>query len=106
MLKAIVMVPMIWKGEVIGILNITDNKSDRTFNDNDLPLMESFANLAAFSIGNVREQAYLQSLVDVSPDAIIVGIFADAAIRYLSKCFNDSWMKKQGYMPVLDMETK
>jgi cystathionine beta-synthase len=30
--------------------------------------------------------------------AVIVGIFADAGIRYLSKCYNDDWMRKQGYM--------
>ncbi|MEW6049741.1 MAG: cysteine synthase family protein [Candidatus Zixiibacteriota bacterium] len=32
--------------------------------------------------------------------AIIVGIFADAGIRYLSKCYNDSWMRQQGYLPM------
>jgi cystathionine beta-synthase len=31
--------------------------------------------------------------------AVIVGIFADAGIRYLSKCYNDDWMRKQGYLP-------
>lgn len=28
----------------------------------------------------------------------IVGIFADSGIRYLSKCYDDEWMKKQGYL--------
>jgi cystathionine beta-synthase len=36
---------------------------------------------------------------DVGPDAVIVGIFADAGIRYLSKCYNDSWMRQHGYLP-------
>jgi cysteine synthase len=36
---------------------------------------------------------------DADQDALIVGIFADAGIRYLSKCFNDGWMKKFGYLP-------
>jgi cystathionine beta-synthase len=31
-------------------------------------------------------------------DHVIVGIFADAGIRYLSKCFNDDWMRKQGFL--------
>ncbi len=31
-------------------------------------------------------------------NALIVGIFADAGIRYLSKCFNDNWMRKHGYL--------
>ncbi len=35
---------------------------------------------------------------DCGPDDLIVGIFADAGIRYLSKCYNDDWMKAQGYL--------
>lgn len=31
-------------------------------------------------------------------EAVIVGIFADAGIRYLSKCYNDDWMRAQGYL--------
>jgi cystathionine beta-synthase len=33
-----------------------------------------------------------------APGSILVGIFADAGIRYLSKCYNDDWMRKQGYI--------
>jgi cysteine synthase len=29
---------------------------------------------------------------------LIVGIFADAGIRYLSKCYNDEWMKKFDFL--------
>ena len=32
-------------------------------------------------------------------DDIIVGIFADAGIRYMSKCYNDSWMRQHGFLP-------
>ncbi len=42
---------------------------------------------------------------NLSPENVMVGIFADAGIRYLSKCYNDSWMRQFGYMPVLE-ETK
>lgn len=31
-------------------------------------------------------------------DAVIIGIFADSGIRYLSKCFNDDWMKQHGLL--------
>ncbi|MFQ5500365.1 MAG: PLP-dependent cysteine synthase family protein [Candidatus Zixiibacteriota bacterium] len=31
-------------------------------------------------------------------DALIVGIFADSGIRYLSKCYNDEWMVEQGFL--------
>jgi cystathionine beta-synthase len=36
---------------------------------------------------------------NLGPEAFIVGIFADAGIRYLSKCYNDTWMREQGYLP-------
>lgn len=35
----------------------------------------------------------------LGPEALIVGIFADAGIRYLSKCYNDNWMRQHGYLP-------
>ena len=39
-----------------------------------------------------------QIALNCEPEAVIVGIFADAGIRYLSKCYNDNWMKKFGYL--------
>ncbi|MBU0984949.1 MAG: cysteine synthase family protein [candidate division Zixibacteria bacterium] len=36
------------------------------------------------------------------PEAIIVGLFADAGIRYLSKCYNDAWMRRYGYLTELE----
>ncbi|MCK4573263.1 MAG: cysteine synthase family protein [candidate division Zixibacteria bacterium] len=38
----------------------------------------------------------------LGPDDLIVGIFADAGIRYLSKCFNDAWMQRHGYLPKME----
>ena len=35
---------------------------------------------------------------DLGPDDLIVGIFADAGIRYLSKCYNDDLMRRHGYL--------
>ena len=34
----------------------------------------------------------------LGPEALIVGLFADAGIRYLSKCFNDRWMHQHGFL--------
>lgn len=34
----------------------------------------------------------------VDKNSFIVGIFADAGIRYLSKCYNDEWMKENGLL--------
>ncbi|MCD6249455.1 MAG: cysteine synthase family protein [candidate division Zixibacteria bacterium] len=39
-----------------------------------------------------------QIAVDLDSSALIVGIFADAGIRYLSKCYNDQWMLKYGFL--------
>ena len=36
----------------------------------------------------------------LGPEAIIVGMFADAGIRYLTKCYNDDWMRKNGFLQV------
>lgn len=38
----------------------------------------------------------------LGPKDVIVGIFADAGIRYLSKCYNDNWMRQQGYLPAIE----
>ncbi len=38
----------------------------------------------------------------LGPNDVIVGIFADAGIRYLSKCYNDNWMRQQGYLPATE----
>lgn len=39
------------------------------------------------------------------PGDIIVGIFGDAGIRYLSKCYNDAWMRQHGFLPAEVPET-
>jgi cystathionine beta-synthase len=33
------------------------------------------------------------------PEAVVVGVFADGGIKYLSKCYNDDWMREQGFLP-------
>ena len=40
---------------------------------------------------------------DLGPESLMVGIFADAGIRYLSKCYNDAWMRKHGYLPKMEV---
>ncbi|UCC45527.1 MAG: cysteine synthase family protein [Candidatus Zixiibacteriota bacterium] len=39
-------------------------------------------------------------------EAVIVGIFADGGIRYLSKCFDDEWMIEHGFLPSEKMMEK
>jgi cystathionine beta-synthase len=40
-----------------------------------------------------------QVAAKLGPEAVLVGIFADAGIRYMSKCYNDNWMRQQGFLP-------
>lgn len=35
---------------------------------------------------------------DLDHRALVIGIFADGGIRYLTKCYNDRWMAAQGYL--------
>jgi len=44
--------------------------------------------------------------VDLGPEALIIGIFGDAGIRYLSKCYSDHWMRQQGYLQELEKVKK
>jgi cystathionine beta-synthase len=43
---------------------------------------------------------------NLGPDAVLVGIFADAGIRYLSKCYNDNWMREQGFLPKVEVDSE
>ncbi len=54
--------------------------------------------------GSSGSVAYAMEQVSqrLGQDDIIVGIFADDGIRYLSKCYNDAWMRQYGYIPVLE----
>lgn len=69
--KAVVQVPLMWQGEVIGVLDISDVAEAREFDQEDIRLLKRFATAAAVAIGNARLYSYLQTLVTSSPDAII-----------------------------------
>jgi cystathionine beta-synthase len=43
-----------------------------------------------------------QVAANLKDDAVMVGLVADAGIRYLSKCYNDNWMREQGFLPALE----
>ena len=38
----------------------------------------------------------------LGPNALLVGIFADGGIRYLSKYFSDQWMRQHGFLPTTE----
>ncbi|MEW5994967.1 MAG: cysteine synthase family protein, partial [Candidatus Zixiibacteriota bacterium] len=39
-----------------------------------------------------------QVAAGLGPESLIVGVFGDAGMRYLSKCYNDEWMRKHGFL--------
>ncbi len=52
--KSLLCAPLIAKGEVIGVINITNKKHDRLFNQKDLEFITSLANQAAIAIDNAK----------------------------------------------------
>ncbi len=52
--KSLLCVPLVAKGEVIGVINITNKKHDKLFNQKDLEFITSLANQAAIAIDNAK----------------------------------------------------
>ncbi len=52
--KSLLCVPLVAKGEVIGVINITNKKDGKLFNQKDLEFMTSLANQAAIAIDNAK----------------------------------------------------
>ncbi len=52
--KSLLCVPLIAKGEAIGVINITNKNGNKLFNQKDLDFMSSLANQAAIAIDNAK----------------------------------------------------
>ena len=52
--KSLLCAPLIAKGEVIGVINITNKKHNKLFNQKDLEFITSLANQAAIAIDNAK----------------------------------------------------
>ena len=52
--SSLLCVPLVVKGEAIGVINITNKKNDKLFNKQDLEFMEALANQAAIAIDNAK----------------------------------------------------
>ncbi len=52
--QSLLCVPLITKGEAIGVINISNKKNDNLFNQKDLEFMTSLANQAAIAIDNAK----------------------------------------------------
>ncbi len=65
---ALISVPIIWQGDIQGVLHVLDNVEDRRFDDANLELLAQFANLAAIALENANlyeeVQRYARELED------------------------------------------
>lgn len=53
-ISSMICVPLIAKGEAIGVINITNKKNNKLFNKQDLEFIEALSNQAAIAIDNAR----------------------------------------------------
>ncbi len=51
---SMVSLPMRWQGRVIGVIHVLDNTKVRSFTDEDLRMLDLFANQAAMAVENAR----------------------------------------------------
>jgi cystathionine beta-synthase len=74
------------------VITVSDEESFKTAR----MLARQYGILAGGSSGSTALAAF-QLARKLPPVAVIVVIFADSALRYITKCFSDKWMKAQGF---------
>jgi Nif-specific regulatory protein len=57
--KGIIAAPLIWKGDVIGVVEVLNKVSGGGYDEDDLTLLQIFANLAASGAHNARQHTIL-----------------------------------------------
>jgi len=60
--KAIISVPLLWRGEVFGALNVVDDGQRGSFDKNDVELMKLFADLVSIAVKNAELYAQVVQL--------------------------------------------
>jgi diguanylate cyclase (GGDEF)-like protein len=53
-IKALISVPMLWQGQVSGVINVAETSSARAFTHADIELLSMFANQSAILVENAR----------------------------------------------------
>jgi two-component system NtrC family response regulator len=66
--------PMIFKSEVIGVVEVLNRRDGGAFPDGELPLLELFANLAACGARNAQTHASLKRERTALRDAVLSGV--------------------------------
>ncbi|MFI5450083.1 MAG: GAF domain-containing protein [Candidatus Bathyarchaeia archaeon] len=78
-LGAEISVPMIWRGEVTGVIQVIRESATRPFTESDLDLLMLFANHAAIAVENMRRAENLENLVEQR-----TGALRDSEAKYRS----------------------
>ena len=52
--RGVISVPMLWHGQVTGVIDVNHDTEKRKFSDEDLKLLIPFANQAAIAVENTR----------------------------------------------------
>ncbi len=96
---AILSTPMIWQGEVIGVIHVMDDVEARHFTQANLELLTLFANHAAIALQNARAEATLRESEERYRDLfenahdLIQSVSPDGKFLYV----NRAWRKALGY---------
>lgn len=69
--SALVAVPLLWQGELLGVLALYEYDANRYFTDDDVQLLLSIGNRVALAISHIRRESYRRALFDASPYAVI-----------------------------------
>lgn len=90
--NAVIAAPIQQENEVIGVLAVSDTRKERTFEQEDLKLLELITAAAAATIKNAKTVSFLDSLVSSSPNAIIA-VDAKGSVTQ----FNEVCVKIMGF---------
>ncbi|MGA8904161.1 MAG: PAS domain S-box protein, partial [Candidatus Bathyarchaeia archaeon] len=107
--SSVLSAPMIWQGQVTGVIHVLDNKEARHFTQADLELLALFANHAAIALENQRSLVALReneekyrAMVEDSPN--FIGIFQDGVLKYVNSVavLDLGWTREELLSPSFD----
>jgi len=107
--SSVLSAPMIWQGQVTGVIHVLDNKEAKHFTQADLELLALFANHAAIALENQRslealresEERY-RAMVENSPN--FIGILQDGVLKYVNSVavLDLGWTREELLSPSFD----